>query len=84
MALRSITLSTAEILGVEEMVGSLESGKDATFFIADGDILDIRTQVERAFIQGREIDLSDRHKMLDEKYRKKYQQKGLLEKPISK
>ena len=84
VALRSITLSTAEILGVEEMVGSLESGKDATFFIADGDILDIRTQVERAFIQGREIDLSDRHKMLDEKYRKKYQQKGLLEKPSSK
>ncbi len=53
VALRSITLSTAEILGVEELVGSLESGKDATFFIADGDILDIRTQVELAFIQGR-------------------------------
>ena len=78
-ALRSITLSTAEILGVEEMVGSLEVGKDATFFIADGDILDIRTQVERAFIRGREIDLSDRHKMLYEKYKVKYQQQGLLE-----
>ena len=78
-ALRSITLSTAEILGVEEMVGSLEVGKDATFFIADGDILDIRTQVERAFIRGGEIDLSDRHKMLYEKYKVKYQQQGLLE-----
>ena len=78
-ALRSITLSTAEILGVEEMVGSLEVGKDATFFIADGDILDIRTQVERAFIRGREIDLSDRHKMLYEKYKVKYQQQELLE-----
>ena len=78
-ALRSITLSTAEILGVEEMVGSLEVGKDATFFIADGYILDIRTQVERAFIRGREIDLSDRHKMLYEKYKVKYQQQGLLE-----
>jgi imidazolonepropionase-like amidohydrolase len=78
-ALRSITLSTAEILGVEERVGSLDAGKDATFFIANGDILDIRTQVERAFIQGREIDLSDRHKMLYEKYKVKYQQQGLLE-----
>ena len=78
-ALRSITLSTAEILGVEEMVGSLEVGKDATFFIADGDILDIRTQVERAFIRGGEIDLSDRHKMLYEKYKVKYQQQELLE-----
>jgi hypothetical protein len=68
---------------VEERVGSLDAGKDATFFIANGDILDIRTQVERAYIQGREIDLSDRHKMLDEKYRKKYQQKGLLGKSVS-
>ena len=82
-ALRSITLSTAEILGVEEKVGSLDAGKDATFFIANGDILDIRTQVERAFIKGREIDLSDRHKMLYEKYKVKYQQKGLLKVQIS-
>ena len=82
-ALRSITLSTAEILGVEEIVGSLEAGKDASFFIADGDILDIRTQVERAYIQGREVDLSDRQKMLYEKYQRKYQQKGLLKKPVS-
>ena len=82
-ALRSITLSTAEILGVEERVGSLDGGKDATFFIADGDILDIRTQVERAYIQGREIDLSDRHKMLYEKYKVKYQQKGLLKAQVS-
>ncbi len=82
-ALRSITLSTAEILGVEERVGSLDAGKDATFFIANGDILDIRTQVERAYIQGREIDLSDRHKMLYEKYKVKYQQKGLLKAPVS-
>ncbi len=78
-ALRSITLSTAEILGVEERVGSLESGKDATLFIADGDILDIRTQVERAYIQGREIDLSDRHKTLYKKYNVKYQQRGLID-----
>ena len=47
------------------------------------EILDIRTQVERAYIQGREIDLSDRHKMLYEKYKVKYQQKGLLKAPVS-
>ena len=78
-ALRSITLSTAEILGVEDQVGSLEASKDATFFIADGDILDIRTQVNMAFIQGRRVDLSDRHKTLYSKYRNKYKQKGILE-----
>ena len=78
-ALRSITLSTAEILGVEEKVGSLEAGKDATFFIADGNILDVRTEVTAAFIQGKQIDLNDRHKMLYTKYQEKYRQKNLLE-----
>ena len=78
-ALRSITLSTAEILGVENRIGSLEVGKDATFFIADGDILDVRTEVTAAFIQGRQIDLNDRHKMLYTKYQEKYRQKDLLE-----
>ena len=77
-ALRSITLSTAEILGIDEHVGSLEAGKDATFFISDGNILDVRTQVNMAFIQGKRIDLSDRHKTLYSKYRNKYQQKGIL------
>ena len=60
-------------------MGSLEVGKDATFLIADGDILDIRTQVQTAFIQGREIDLNDRHKTLYTKYQEKYRQKNLLE-----
>ena len=77
-ALRSITLSSAEILGVSEQLGSLDPGKDATLFIADGDILDIRSKVIRAFIQGRDVDMTDRHKMLDSKYRSKYQQKGIL------
>ena len=78
-ALRSITLSPAEILGVEDKVGSLEASKDATLFIADGDILDVRTQVNMAFIYGRRVDLSDRHKTLYSKYRNKYKQKGILE-----
>jgi len=71
-ALRSITLSAAEILGVDNKLGSLEVGKHATLFISDGNILDIRANVEMAFINGRAIDLSDRHKLLYEKYRQKY------------
>ena len=77
-SLRSITLSSAEILGVSDRIGSLETGKDATLFIADGDILDIRSQVSRAFIQGRKVDMNDRHKMLESKYRTKYKQLGIL------
>jgi imidazolonepropionase-like amidohydrolase len=77
-ALRAITLSTAEILGIDNKVGSLEVGKDATLFIADGDILDIRTNVEQAYILGKRVDMSDRQKMLYEKYTQKYIQNGTL------
>ena len=48
-ALRSITLSAAEILGVDEMVGSLEPGKHATFFIAESEPLTQTTNPIKAF-----------------------------------
>ncbi len=70
-ALKSITLWPAQILGIDARVGSIEVGKDATIFIADGDILEIPTHVERAYVQGREVDLNDRHKMLRDKYQKR-------------
>ena len=73
-ALRSITLNPARILGVEDRLGSLEIGKDATFFVTDGDPLDVRTNVEMAFVDGRRIDLSTRQTRLYEKYKQKYQQ----------
>ena len=69
----SITLSPAEILGVADRVGSLEAGKDATLFVADGDILETATQVEAAFVQGRRVDLDNRHKRLYRKYRERLQ-----------
>ena len=71
-ALRAITLSPARILGVDDRVGSLDAGKDATLFITDGDPLDARTNIERAWIGGREIDLSNRQTRLYDKYRQKY------------
>ena len=77
-ALRSITLSAAEILGIDKQVGSLESGKDATLFISNGDPLEIRTNVLQAYIQGRKIDMNDRHKTLFHKYQEKYRQLDIL------
>jgi len=77
-ALRSITLSAAEILGIDKQVGSLESGKDATLFISNGDPLEIRTNVLQAYIQGRKVDMGDRHKMLFHKYQEKYRQLDIL------
>ena len=71
-ALEAITLAPAKILGVADRVGSLEKGKDATLFISDGHMFDTSSNVKQAFIQGRELDLSSRHKRLWLKYREKY------------
>jgi len=68
-ALKTITLNPAQILGVADRLGSLEPGKQATLFAATGDILDIRSQVKRMWIAGREVSLESRHTRLYEKYR---------------
>lgn len=75
-ALKAITLSPAEILGVADRVGSLEVGKDATLFVATGDPLEAATQVTAAYVRGRRVDLTDRHKQLYEKYKEKYRRQG--------
>ncbi len=68
-ALRSITLTAAEILGVADQLGSLTPGKQATFIATTGDPLEIRTQIRRAWIAGVEIDLKeDPQRRLYEKY----------------
>ncbi len=73
VALSMITSINAEILGVDERVGTLEAGKDATLFISEGDALDMRTnQVIGAFIQGRDIDLNGTQQQLYERFREKY------------
>lgn len=72
-ALQTITLNTAKVLGIDKTAGSLEIGKDATLFISAGDALDMKTnKVEKAFIQGRDINLDNLHKQLDRKFTEKY------------
>jgi imidazolonepropionase-like amidohydrolase len=76
-ALKSITLYPAQILGVADRIGTLESGKDATLIVTTGDPLEISTQVTAAYIQGRQVDLNDRQKRLWEKYKEKYRRMGI-------
>lgn len=73
-ALRAVTIYSAQILGIADRVGTLEKAKDATLFVADGDPLETDTHVTMAWIQGRRVDLNNRHKQLYQKYSEKYRQ----------
>ena len=73
-AIRAITLSTAEILGISDRYGSIEQGKSATFILTDGDPLEITSRVKAAFIDGQRSDLSNHQTRLRDKYKTKYPQ----------
>ncbi|WP_291720131.1 amidohydrolase family protein [Bernardetia sp.] len=75
-ALAAITSKAASILGINERVGTLEIGKDATIVVSEGDILDMMTnKVTHAFIEGREIDLNNKQKVLYQKYKTRIENK---------
>ena len=72
-ALSMITLNNAKILGIDKTAGTLEVGKDAILFISKGDALDmLGLDVQKAFIQGRDINLDNLHKQLYRKFAAKY------------
>jgi imidazolonepropionase-like amidohydrolase len=72
-ALNCITIVPAKMMGIDKTTGSLELGKDATLFISDGDMFDMRTNnITRAFIRGKDIDLDNKQKQLYRKYKHKY------------
>lgn len=54
-ALRALTLSGAEMLGLADRVGSLEPGKDADFVVLDGDPFAVRTHVLETWIEGKRV-----------------------------
>lgn len=68
-ALRAITLSAAEILGVAARMGSIEVGKDANLVVASGEILDHRTQVTHVLIDGVPQSLETRHTRLYQQFK---------------
>ncbi|MEO0224542.1 MAG: amidohydrolase family protein [candidate division WOR-3 bacterium] len=67
-ALNSITINCAKILNIDDRYGSIEEGKSATFFIVDGDPFDFKSKILKAFVDGFEIDLKNKHTELFEKY----------------
>ena len=68
-AIRAITINAAELLGVDDRLGSIEPGKVANLLIANGDPLEIPTEVTHVLINGRSVSLGNRHLALYERYR---------------
>jgi imidazolonepropionase-like amidohydrolase len=72
-ALKLVTSNTARILGIDADYGTLEVGKSATFFVSEGDALDMRTnQLTHAFIDGRNLSLETHQTELWKRYSEKY------------
>ena len=69
VALRSVTIAPAQIFGLADKIGSLETGKLANIIVTDGDPLEIVTHVRRLFIGGEEITLDTNQTLLWEKFK---------------
>jgi imidazolonepropionase-like amidohydrolase len=67
-ALKAITIIPAEIFGVADKLGSIEEGKTANLFIADGDIFETKTKVEQVFINGWKIPMESRQTQLYQEF----------------
>jgi len=77
-AVKAVTINAAEFLGLDDRIGSLEPGKQATLLITTGTPIDMTSDIEQAYIQGRELDMNDIQKHFFEKYMTKLRQRMRL------
>ncbi len=72
-ALKSVSLSVCQIMGIDKDYGTLEAGKKATFFVSKGPALDMRTnQLTTILVDGRLVSTTNFQEQLYLKYRQKY------------
>jgi imidazolonepropionase-like amidohydrolase len=67
-ALRAVTIVPAEIFGVADQLGSIEVGKVANVFVADGDPFETKTSITHLFIRGWQVPLESRHTLLNDEF----------------
>ncbi len=58
-ALRAMTLSTAEIYGLADVLGSIEKGKIANLLVTDGDLFDKKTKIKMVFVDGKKFEIRE-------------------------
>ena len=63
-ALKAVTLTPAQIFGVDAMMGSLDEGKLANLFVSDGDPFEPKTTITHLYIAGRDVPMESRHTLL--------------------
>ncbi len=80
-ALKALTINAAEILGVDNLLGSIEVGKLANLIVTDGDPLEIVTNLHYLFIAGKPVPLESRHTRLYLHYRQRLKQPSTLQTP---
>lgn len=68
-ALNGLTIYPAQLLGLDDKLGSIETGKEASLIALNGELLDTRAQVTHMWIAGKAVSLSSRHTKLYDKYR---------------
>jgi imidazolonepropionase-like amidohydrolase len=56
-ALRALTLDAAQIYGVQDRIGSLETGKIANLIVVQGDLLGDKSVVKHVFVDGRRFEV---------------------------
>ncbi|MFT4740013.1 MAG: imidazolonepropionase-like amidohydrolase [Marivirga sp.] len=72
-ALKMVTLNAAEVLGVDDLIGSLTTGKYASIVISEGDLLDMRSnKLTHVFMNGRKVNLEAHQQRLYQKFKEKY------------
>ena len=70
-ALKAVTLSAAEILNIDDRVGSLSPGKLANLVITDGSPLQHTTQIKGVFINGTPYPAESRQTRFYKRYRRR-------------
>lgn len=66
--LKAVTLYPAQILGLADQVGTLETGKIANLIVTNGDPLELTTDVKYLFVKGQLTSTDNRHNRLFKKY----------------
>ncbi len=70
-AMRAITIVPATMFGVDSLVGSIERGKVANLYVADGDPFEPATAVRYVFIDGFNVPMASRHVELYKEFLKR-------------